>query len=168
DLPNMPWDLLLNKSTLDALDVQLMTPAARRRIEAHQCEQKHKRQEVVEVMYDDSEADTGTDSEHTLVDDNDDSAAYDEVFEPKTKAKKIDSIPTSILDKSKNTIQRRMCVKLSLPPQFFNFERDEEFTRLDALYPPVDKENLLGRLNDQCPTTALKHRLVDILMKHNP
>ncbi|ORX72407.1 hypothetical protein DL89DRAFT_312388 [Linderina pennispora] len=173
DLPNVPWDLLLNKSTLDALDVQLMTPAARRRIEARQREQKRKRQEVAEIVYDDSETDTGIDSEHTLVDDdNDDNddggAAYDETFEPKTKAKKIDSIPIDTLDKSKNTIQRGMRVKLGLPPQFFSFERDEEFTRLDALYPPVDEENLLGRLNDQCPTTALKHRLVDILMKHNP
>ncbi|KAJ1942396.1 hypothetical protein EC988_006500, partial [Linderina pennispora] len=112
DLPNVPWDLLLNKSTLDALDVQLMTPAAHRCIEARQHEQKHKRQEVVEVIYDDSEADTGTDSEHTLVDDNDDSAAYDKAFEPKTKAKKINSIPTGILDKSKNTIQRGIHVKL--------------------------------------------------------
>ncbi|KAJ2764394.1 hypothetical protein IWQ57_005183, partial [Coemansia nantahalensis] len=59
---------------------------------------------------------------------------------------------------------RKMRVRLGLPAEFFVPERDADFARWDALYPPVDRVDVDGRVDAQLDDPALREALLDELM----
>ncbi|KAJ1968028.1 hypothetical protein H4R35_006540 [Dimargaris xerosporica] len=63
--------------------------------------------------------------------------------------------------------QRPVQAPLGLPLSFFvkvDPEADPEFQRADALYPPVDRANVVSRLTDQCSAPAWRAKLMDTLL----
>ncbi|KAJ1959208.1 hypothetical protein H4R35_007665, partial [Dimargaris xerosporica] len=63
--------------------------------------------------------------------------------------------------------QRPVQAPLGLPSSFFakaDPAADPEFRRADALYPPVDRANVVSRLTDQCPTPTWRAKLIDTLL----
>ncbi|KAJ1962255.1 hypothetical protein H4R35_007374, partial [Dimargaris xerosporica] len=63
--------------------------------------------------------------------------------------------------------QRPVQAPLGLPSSFFakvDPKADPKFQRADALYPPVDRANVVSRLTDQCPMPTWRAKLVDTLL----
>ncbi|KAJ1955452.1 hypothetical protein GGI12_005554, partial [Dipsacomyces acuminosporus] len=59
---------------------------------------------------------------------------------------------------------RKMRVRMGLPAGFFVHDRDDDFYKWDALYPAVEREDVVQRINCQLGREEEVEKLVDILM----
>ncbi|KAJ2806394.1 hypothetical protein H4R20_001706 [Coemansia guatemalensis] len=149
------WDILVGGKTLQQLGIQLTSPAMDRRLRGSTKTMDHPAKTLdgpwrlqtavpsVEEAYDDM-PDTAPSHDLTFPSPTEASGAAAPVAEP--------------------IVAQPICARLGLPTDFFVPERDDNFYRLDALYPEATEASVAKRLHHQCKTKTQADKLLVELM----